>query len=178
MHKMLVLVTFLALPALAATPTKSPYAGEETREIKSLSPQQIDDYLNGRGMGFAKVAELNHFPGPRHVLDLAGALALSEEQIRQTNELFEAMQTQAVAYGQALVEKEKTLDAAFADHSIDETRLESILKEIAGLQGQLRQTHLVAHIRQKALLSQDQLIRYDRLRGYRHGQTQEHQHSH
>ena len=28
-------------------------------------------YLDGAGMGYARAAELNHFPGPMHVLELA-----------------------------------------------------------------------------------------------------------
>src|SRR5512140_1710908 len=46
----------------------SPYAGEEKREIKSLSADVIEQYNQGEGMGMAKAAELNHYPGPRHVL--------------------------------------------------------------------------------------------------------------
>ena len=49
------------------------YAGLQDREIKALSSQQIGDLREGRGMGMALAAELNNYPGPRHVLDLAGA---------------------------------------------------------------------------------------------------------
>lgn len=176
MCKILILTAFFIFPAVTTGHSESPYAGEETREIKSLSQQEIENYLGGKGMGYAKLAELNHFPGPRHVLDMANALALSESQVKQTKELFNEMQRQAISCGQELVEKERALDAAFADHSIDEARLEMTLKEIAMLQAQIRQTHLVAHLRQKALLSQDQLVRYDRLRGYAPVRAHEHQH--
>ena len=66
-------------PAMADV---SSYAGQEMRAIKSLSPQEVADLLAGRGMGLAKAAELNHYPGPRHVLDLARELDLTETALR------------------------------------------------------------------------------------------------
>ena len=77
----------------------SPYTGQEKREMKALSAEEIQAYLSGSGMGLAKVAELNHYPGPRHVLDLAEPLQLSEEQRRQTQTIFEDMRTEASAFG-------------------------------------------------------------------------------
>ena len=52
-------------PALA-----SPYAGQESRRIKSLSEQDIAELRAGRGWGLAKAAELNGMPGPAHLLEL------------------------------------------------------------------------------------------------------------
>ena len=60
--------------------TKSPYVSETSREIKALSAEDISGYLQGQGMGFAKAAELNGFPGPKHVLDLSDELELSHLQ--------------------------------------------------------------------------------------------------
>ncbi len=57
----------------------SPYAGEQSRSIKSLSKEDVADYIDGKGMGFAKAAELNGYPGPKHVLELAEQLALLSE---------------------------------------------------------------------------------------------------
>ena len=64
------------LASLAA----SPYAGEQSRSIKSLSQQDVADYMAGKGMGCAKAAELNGYPGPAHVLELADQLALTPSQ--------------------------------------------------------------------------------------------------
>jgi hypothetical protein len=63
-------VTILILTSTAA-PAQSPYAGMQTRPIKALSAQQIDDLKAGRGMGLALAAELNGYPGPSHVLELS-----------------------------------------------------------------------------------------------------------
>ena len=65
----------------AAAP--QPYAGMEGREIKALSPQEVADLRAGRGMGLALPAELNRYPGPMHVLELAEPLRLSPRQRRR-----------------------------------------------------------------------------------------------
>ena len=58
----------------------SPYAGEQARDIKALSQQDVEEILRGGGWGLAKAAELNGMPGPTHVLDMAADLNLSPGQ--------------------------------------------------------------------------------------------------
>ena len=53
------LVLLMGAPAIAAdSPAPSPYAGEESREIKALAPDFIKGLKEGAGLGFAKSAEL------------------------------------------------------------------------------------------------------------------------
>ena len=66
-----------------------PYAGMQTRPIKALSDQQIADLRAGRGMGLALAAELNGYPGPSHVLELADRLELSTDQRARVQRLFD-----------------------------------------------------------------------------------------
>src|SRR5712692_7148759 len=54
---------FLALAGPVAAQI-SGSRGQEGRAIKSLSAEETADLLAGRGMGAARAAELNHFPGP------------------------------------------------------------------------------------------------------------------
>ena len=176
-------ISFIALAILCSCAvyanTESPYSGQEIRAIKALSQQEIDGYLSGQGMGYALAAELNHYPGPRHVLDLAEELALSEQQLRQTQTLFTEMRAKAVELGQQLVAKEKALDQLFASGDINEQALNSVLAEIGELHAQLRYVHLSTHLKQKALLSQHQVHLYDQLRGYDAGEHDGgHQHTH
>jgi Spy/CpxP family protein refolding chaperone len=168
MHvKTLLLGVIMSIVAVAAAAhAESPYMGQETRDIKALSPQDIDDYLHGRGLGFAKAAELNHYPGPRHVLDLANELALTPEQMRQTRAIFVTMQAQAVALGTQIVEKEQALDRQFANGAMDAVSLHALVSEIGVLQANIRYTHLAAHLEQKAVLTEHQVQLYDQLRGY------------
>jgi Spy/CpxP family protein refolding chaperone len=144
----------------------TPYAGQEQREIKALSAEEIEGHLSGSGMGLAKAAELNHYPGPRHVLDLAEPLQLADEQRQQTQAVFEAMRTEAVRLGTQLVALERQLDTLFAAGTISEAQVEQLVGEIATIHGQLRAVHLRAHLAQRAILTPDQRRRYDALRGY------------
>lgn len=144
----------------------SPYAGQEQQEIKALSAEEIQGYLSGSGMGLAKVAELHHYPGPRHVLDLAESLQLSEEQRRQTQTIFEDMRVEAVRLGQQLIARERHLETLFAAGTIAEAMLEQLVADIATIHGQLRTIHLRAHLAQRTILTPEQLRRYDALRGY------------
>lgn len=152
--------------AFANQPIPSPYAGQEHRDIKALSPDEIKSYLAGSGAGFAKAAELNHYPGPAHVLALSQQLRLSPEQLARTQQQFNSMQADAMRLGKALVEQEQWLDTLFATASISKDTLQSTLKDIAILQAQIRQVHLEAHLVQKDILTPDQVRHYDALRGY------------
>jgi len=157
----------------SAQEAPSPYRGQEGREIKALSVEEIDSLQAGDGMGLAKAAELNRYPGPRHVLQLAEALELSEEQRAQTQEAFDRMKEKAVALGSAIVEKERALDRMFRDRVIDREKLEAAVHEIANLQGKLRLAHLEAHLELESVLNHDQIARYIGLRGY-HDPSQHH----
>ena len=153
---------FIPLVAMAA----SPYAGQESRGIKSLSAEDVAALLAGKGMGLAKSAELNGFAGPAHVLELAEQLHLSPEQRVRTEALFASMSSKASASGRALVDKERELDARFAAKSITREHLLHALAEIGGLQAQVRAAHLEAHLAQVEILTAQQNTRYAELRGY------------
>jgi Spy/CpxP family protein refolding chaperone len=155
--------------------SKSPYAGEESRAIKSLSDEDIKKYRSGEGMGQAKVAEMNHYPGPRHVLQVASQLQLSGEQKAQAERLYDVMHEKAVKLGEEIVEREKRLSEAFSGGGISRNELVASVTELGRLQGELRAAHLEAHLGMKGLLTAAQIRQYDELRGY-HGGGEEHQH--
>jgi len=158
------LISAFTLPALAAD--DSAYAGQENRDIKALSQHEITAYLNGKGLGYAKAAELNQYPGPKHVLELSKELGLSEEQIKQSQHIFDQMKVYAVALGQQFIAKEQELDKRFSGNDIDDESLALLLSEIGALKTKLRYVHLKSHLEQKAILSEHQVHMYDQLRGY------------
>jgi len=145
---------------------ESPYSGQQTRAIKSLSAGEVQGYLGAHGMGFAKVAELNHYPGPKHVLELADDLELSEPQRDATRATYERMRTTALDLGAQLVEKERELDALFQEKRADSASVQALIGEIARIQGELRFAHVEAHVAMRSILDDDQVARYDLLRGY------------
>lgn len=164
MKKLALLI--VVIPCLSQASNESPYVGEEFRAIKSLSTKEITSLRRGDGMGFAKLAELNHFPGPKHVLNVSSELDLSPEQFDATNALFEEMRSNAIVLGEELVRAESQLDQNFADGSINSQTLQRALLDIGRIRAELRFVHLRSHLRQKQLLTPAQISKYDQLRGY------------
>lgn len=154
----------------------TPYAGQQARNIKALSPQEMQDLIDGKGMGLAKAAELNSYPGPMHVLELAQALQLSDAQRDATTRLMATHKDEARALGRQLVEAERELDQAFATRRIDAASLSAQLARIGALQAAVRDAHLQTHLKQTALLTPAQIARYDQLRGYGSGAASTHKH--
>ncbi len=144
----------------------SPYAGIQDRPVKALSAERADGLLTGKGIGYALAAELNSYPGPRHVLDMAGGLELSEDQRGKIQALFDGMQTRAIALGTDIVAAERDLDARFKTREIDRDSLQALVTRIAGLEGELRFVHLATHLEMRDILSHHQVVMYDRMRGY------------
>src|SRR5689334_9489263 len=104
MKRLLLAALSLAVMCSAANAqSHQPYAGFEQRSIKALSGEQIDDLRTGRGMGLALAAELNGYPGPSHVLELADRLDLSPDQRSRVQQLFEAMKRETVPLGTMLI---------------------------------------------------------------------------
>ena len=183
MHKLIAALGILAAATATATATTasaqhhqhghqpqqaaaSPYAGQQDRSIKSLSDQEAADLLAGQGMGLAKAAELNGYPGPAHVLENAAALGLSSEQRSASDALMRKHKAAAREIGKELVAAERGLDTAFAHKTIDAALLARLTREIGLKQAQLREEHLRTHLEQTALLTPEQVGRYAQLRGY------------
>lgn len=167
--KRIVLVATLALPLLAAPALAQhaqPYAGFEARPVKALSPEQIADLKAGRGMGLALAAELNGYPGPSHVIELANELALTAEQRRRAEALFAAMKTEAVPLGELMLAAESDLDRQFATRTITPASLAAATEAIGLTQARLRAAHLKYHLSMLDVLTPEQVKRYGELRGY------------
>ena len=174
--KNLLLIALFAVSSHVYASAPTPYAGQETRDIKALSANEISSLLAGRGMGFAKAAELNGFPGPAHVLELSKRLGLTEAQKEQTSALFETMDVAAKQKGAELVAAERDLDLLFKSKQITPESLSKQLQRVAGLQAQVREVHLVAHLEQVKLLTVEQVAKYNELRGYTGANQHEHMH--
>ena len=160
----------------SASAQHQPYGGLQMRAVKALSDQQVADLKAGRGMGLALAAELNGYPGPMHVLELAVPLGLSDAQRERVARLFEAMKTEAVALGEKLIAAETDLDRQFSNKVVTEASLAKGVEEIAALQGALRAAHLRYHLATVEILTSDEVARYGELRGYAGGVPGSHQH--
>ncbi len=158
-----VVITVLMASAAAE---HSPYAGQHHAAIKALGADEQAALLAGQGMGFAKAAELNGYPGPLHVVQLADALELTAEQKQASQALFERMRAAAQTAGARLIEEERALDRLYASKAATREAVDAQLARIEAVRARLRGVHLHAHLEQAALLSGEQVARYAALRGY------------
>ena len=145
----------------------SPYVDQISSPIAGLSQQEIDDLSAGRGMGFARSAELSSYPGPTHLLELQEGLALTPEQIKAIQNIFKSMNEEAVNLGEKIIELELLLSTSFKNREVTSESLQTQTKAIAELYGELRAVHLNAHLEVTPLLTLEQIETYDILRGYR-----------
>lgn len=154
----------MVAPSVAQTP--QPYSGLQSRPLKALSERQIADVRAGRGMGLALAAELNGYPGPIHVLELAEQLGLSPQQQTRVRALYEAMKAEAIPLGERWIAQETLLDNLFADRSVTLATLAQATAVIAETQAALRLAHLKYHLAMIEVLAPSQIARYAELRGY------------
>ena len=121
--KIVAFVFIVGVLASSTASAQSPYVGMQARPIKALSEQQVADLKAGRGMGLALPAELNGYPGPSHLLELADKLELSADQKDRIKQLFNSMKAEAIPVGIKLIDQETALDQQFASRSITPERL-------------------------------------------------------
>ena len=155
-------------------PPPSPDVAQQDSPVRGLTAQEVEDLRAGRGAGFARTAELNSYPGPRHVLDMAADLDLDAEQRRTTERIFAGMQAAAKRLGAEILAREQALSAAFAGRRVRPDALDLESAAIGTLYGRLRAVHLRAHLELTAILRPDQITRYDELRGYHAGDGHAH----
>lgn len=172
---LLALAAFLPSAGRAQTGGPTPSPGilaphHETSgpEIPGLGADEVAELLEGRGMGQARVAEVQGYPGPRHVLDAwgAGTLPLSSEQATRVQEIARAMESAARRVGGLVLDTERELALAFRSGGIDATSLRARVERIAALRGELRTVHLRAHLETRAVLDPAQIARYAELQSH------------
>jgi Spy/CpxP family protein refolding chaperone len=159
---------FRVEPQIVITPPsgQSPYVGFETRDVKTLSTERQEGLKRGAGLGYALAAEMNGYPGPRHVLELADQLGLDADQKSRVQRAFEKMRKDAITAGEALIASEAHLDRLFALKQVSYDRIDAQTAVAAGQEARLRAVHLKAHLEMAEILTPEQTESYNRLRGY------------
>jgi hypothetical protein len=143
-----------------------PYAEFMGRTIKAMSEAQIADLRVGRGMGLALAAELNNYPGPKHVLELAAQLGINDAKRKQLADMSIAMTAETVALGEQIIALEAELNRLFASRVVTLVSIDATTQAIGQKQASLRAAHLKYHLTTRDLLSAEQTQIYNRLRGY------------
>lgn len=161
-----IVIVIAAAVALPAAAQPSSYASLQSREVKALSPEETADLLKGRGMGASMAAELNGYPGPLHVIELADSLQLSVPQRAAAEEMVGRMRTESQALGRDIVGREQALDRTFAAGAAEQSAIAAEAEEIGRLRGRLRAVHLRAHLDMRSILTDAQIQTYAASRGY------------
>ncbi len=134
--RLIIVIGLIAFSAATAnTQSSQPYSVMQTRDVKALSEEQIADLKAGRGMGLALAAELNGYPGPKHLLELADDIGLTGQQREKIRQLFGAMQLEAIPIGQALITEEAKLDRGSCDGRTAHARTNAEIRHASGLFG-------------------------------------------
>ncbi len=175
-------IAILLGAAAAAQANPQPYAGQHTRAIKALPDDEAKALLAGAGLGYAKAAELNRYPGPMHTLELADKLGLSADVTARMNALMIAHKADASKIGAEIVALERELDTLYAERRATKDTVEALSAKLGLAYGRYRAAHLTTHIEATRLLTPEQIARYDVLRGYGNsgsaGAHQHHRHKH
>lgn len=169
----LVLLLLVVTSATGQDRLQSPYRHQAESGLRGLNAGEIAELRAGTGIGLARAAERNGYPGPRHVLDAvqASQFQAPPEQVQRVQEIFDGMNRDALRGGAPILEEEQHLEAAFHSATITDADLRARVMRIAELRGELRAIHLRAHLATRATLSDAQVARYNELRGYTTPQT-------
>lgn len=164
---LLIAPVFILTPSAQAQHAHpSAYAGQETRQIKSLSEDDIAELKRGGGWGLARAAELNGLPGPAHLLELKHEIALSSDQLDRITALHRDMQSAAIHEGEKLIGLERDLEGKFRKGAMSDDDLRQTLSAIAESRARLRYIHLATHLKTPDILTRQQIDKYNALRGY------------
>jgi Spy/CpxP family protein refolding chaperone len=141
-----------------------PAPAQSATAPSSLTAEEVQQLLEGDGMGMARAAELHGYPGPKHILERAEDLALTPAQREQITAIRGRMLAEAQRLGREIVEQEHALDEAFRSKAVSRGDLVARARAIGALRADLRAAHLAAHLESVTVLTPEQVRTY-----YEHG---------
>jgi len=135
---------------------------------RSLGSEEIRGLQEGEGMGLDRVAELNGYPGPGHVLEAsrAGKIDLYADQRQAIERIQAATKAKAQSLGREILAAETALEATFRTGRVDDASPARQVGDIGRKLAELRLIHLRAHLQTAALLRPEQIEEYYQFRGY------------
>ena len=109
----------------------------------------------GRGFGLGFAADQNGYPGPMHVLELKDRLRLTADQEAKVRELRAAVLAD-LPKSTRLLEAERRLERLFAQGAATEPAVRAAVVEVEQARTEVRLVHLLAHVRARDLLTEEQ----------------------
>jgi len=128
--------------------------GHQAAEACSAEFDQVVG--EGRGFGLAFAADQNGYPGPMHVLELKDRLQLTADQEAKAQALMQAMFAESKPKGARLLDAEAKLRRLFADRTADDPAVRAAVADVERARAEVRLVHLLAHLKTRAILTEDQ----------------------
>jgi Spy/CpxP family protein refolding chaperone len=128
----------------------------------------------GRGFGMAFVADQNGYPGPAHILELKDRLKLTAEQEARTRSMMDAVLAESRPKSAWLLEAEAKLRHLFASGQADGASVRAVAVEVEKARTEVRLVHLMAHLKARDLLTDEQRRLYTEARWSAHRPTGPH----
>ncbi|MDZ4811422.1 MAG: nuclear transport factor 2 family protein [Pseudomonadota bacterium] len=141
-----------------------PPAADDDSALPWMDASERQAIETGQGFAMARAAEAHGLPGPKHVLEYAQALDLSERQRDRMNILMHSMRTAALKEGQNVLAAETALDAELSRPVPDAARVAELADVVGRARGRLRNVHLNAHLAAAPALTSAQRAKYVQLR--------------
>ena len=140
-------------------------AGAEGHQMAQACATEFEKVVgDGRGFGLAFAADQNGYPGPMHVLELRDRLKLTADQEAKARDLMHAMFAESRPKSVRLLEAEAKLRRLFAERAADEATVRAAVAEVERARSEVRLVHLLAHLKTRDLLSEDQRRLYHETR--------------
>jgi len=140
-------------------------AGAEGHQMAQACATEFEKVVGeGRGFGLAFAADQNGYPGPMHVLELRDRLKLTADQEAKARDLMHAMFAESRPKSVRLLEAEAKLRRLFAERAADEAAVRAAVAEVERARSEVRLVHLLAHLKTRDLLSEDQRRLYHEAR--------------
>ena len=127
-------------------------------------PPDRDELLKADDAGQAQYADVNGFPAPKHLLDLAKELQLSDAQKKSLQTIYVGMRSRALELGKRIIGIEEELHQAFQEGLVSEKSVRDDTEQIGKLRGRLRAVYLNANMKAKDVLTNAQIESYKKLR--------------
>jgi Spy/CpxP family protein refolding chaperone len=122
----------------------------------------------GRGFGMAFAADHNGYPGPLHMLELKDRLKLSAEQEATVQAMMAAVLAESRPRSARLLEAEDKLRQLFASGQADEASVRAAAVEVEKARTAVRLVHLLAHLKTREILTDEQRRLYHEARWSAH----------
>ena len=140
-------------------------AGAQGHQVAQTCASEFEKVVGeGRGFGLAFVADQNGYPGPMHVLELRDRLRLTVDQEAKARDLMRAMFAESRPKSARLLEAEARLRRLFAERVADDAVVRATVAEVERARSEVRLVHLLAHLKTRDLLTEDQRRLYHETR--------------